>query len=51
MSSKQINNLKMEGRLVKQLSELKKSLGLFTDPNKVDEFLQNSSISEKDKLK
>ena len=51
MSAKQINNLKIEGRLVKQLSELKKYLGPFTDPNEVNEFLQNSSISEKDGLK
>ena len=51
MSAEQINNLNIEGRLVKQLSDLKKSLGPFTDPNEVNEFLQNSSISEKGKLK
>ena len=31
----------MEGRLVTQLSELKKSSGSVSDPDEVDEFLQN----------
>ena len=51
MSMKQVNNLKIEGRLMKQLAELKKFCGPFTDAKEVDTFLEDPDISEADKLK
>ena len=49
MTKKQIENLKIEGRVLKQLDCLKKSGGLFTTPDEVDTYLQ-SSASDKDKV-
>ena len=49
MTKKQIENLKIEGRVLKQLDCLKKSGGPFTTPDEVDTYLQ-SSASDKDKV-
>ena len=51
MSVKQIQNLKIEGRLLKQIEELKKEVGPFTNPQEIDGYLENKTISEKLKLK
>ena len=48
---KQVNNLKIEGRLMKQLADLKKFCGSFTDAKDVDTFLEDPDIFEADKLK
>ena len=49
MTKKQIENLKIEGRVLKKLDCLKKSGGPFTTPDEVDTYLQ-SSASDKDKV-
>ena len=51
MSVKQIQNLKIEGRLLKQIEELKKEGGPFTNSQEIDGYLENKTISEKLKLK
>ena len=51
MSVKQIQNLKIEGRLLKQIEELKKEGGPFTNSQEIDGYLENKTISEKLKRK
>ena len=51
MSSKQVNNLKIEGRLVKQLEELKQVSGPFTSSSEIESYLGNEDIVEKVKAK
>ena len=51
MSAKQTNNLKIEGRLLKQIEELKEQGGTFTNSLEIDNFLDNSDINEKEKSK
>ena len=50
MTTKQMNNLKIEGRLVQQVGMLKEWGGPFTSSQKIDDFL-NKDIEEKEKMK
>ena len=49
MSKKQTNNLKIEGRLLKQTQDLKEVGGPFTNTKDVDDYLGNDDIDEKEK--
>ena len=49
MSKKQTNNLKIEGRLLKQTQDLKGVGGPFTNTKDVDDYLGNDDIDEKEK--
>ena len=50
MTTKQMNNLKIEGRLVQQVGMLKEWGGPFTSSQEIDDFL-NKDIEEKEKVK
>ena len=47
---KSAQNLKVEGRLLRQLDYLKKSGGPFTSCEEIESFLERDDISEKDLL-
>ena len=51
MSNKQISNLKIEGRLLKQIGELKEIGGPFTSVKEIDDFFENENIDEKARIK
>ena len=51
MSVKQSNNLKVEGRILKQLDYLKTVNGPFTDTEEIDDYLSNDRIPLKEKQK
>ena len=48
---KSAQNLKVEGRLLRQLDYLKKSGGPFTSCEEIENFLEREDVSEKDKKK
>ena len=50
MSTKQMNNLKIEGRLVKQMQVLKNFGAPFTSCGEIDEFLEKVNIEVKVKV-
>ena len=49
LNAKQSANMKIEGRLMKQLKTLKSTGGPFTDSSSVDKFLQDSTVPMKTK--
>ena len=49
MSVKQSNNLKVEGRVLKQLEYLKTVKGPFTDTGAIEDYLSDDSVSLKEK--
>ena len=51
ITQKQANNLKIEGRVLLQLKDLKTFGGPFTDPDSVDKFLTDDTIKADDKRK
>ena len=51
MTTKQMNNLKIEGRLVQQVEMLKEWGGPFTSSQEIDDFLNSKDIEEKVKVK
>ena len=51
MTTKQMNNLKIEGRLVQQVGMLKEWGGPFTSSQEIDDFLNSKDIEEKVKVK
>ena len=48
---KSAQNLKVEGRLLRQLDYLKKSGGPFTSCEEIENYLEREDVSEKDKKK
>ena len=51
MTNKQANNLKIEGRLLKQIEELKNHGGPFTNSKAIGDFLNDGNIDEKVKTR
>ena len=51
LTKKQTHNLKVEGRVMEQLNELKKSNGPFTSEADIEKYLSDDSISMKEKHK
>ena len=46
MEQKQNRNLKIEGRLIKQLAELKKQGGPFTDIDEIENYMNDTAVDE-----
>ena len=51
MTNKQANNLKIEGRLLKQIEELKSHGGPFTNSKEIGDYINDSNIDDKVKTK
>ena len=51
ITQKQANNLKIEGRVLQQLKDLKAAGGPFTDPDDIDAYLLDDTIKTDDKRK
>ena len=49
MNNKQMHNLKIEGRILRQLTELKENGGPFTDVESIDKYLADETVSMKEK--